>query len=452
MDPTRNTKGHRGDDDGRGPFSRRTFLGTVGAASVALAGCMNGGSDGNGDESNGTGNGNGNESNDTGGDNESGNESDGGEENESNAAAAAIDYGELIDDFQDGGGWFAGGDVQLTPDDSEAVVGEHSLRVESESDVATIAWAAASPLDFSDQYLSMAVKVAAPLGGRLQLGIRAPGSSDRVVSTRRLPPGIDDWFRVDFGYTRGIGNPNFERVQEVRLEMVAPDGGPIQYWVDDFRATPARDESNVIMAFYGGLESHYETVFPLLEERGWTGVAAVSQDLLNRSGRLSIDQLREMRDAGWEVCSFPQHAGRLPQLDAEEQRRVIENNRDYLANRGFEDGSRHFFAPYNTMNTDTLNVLRDTHELGFLFGGNSSGIPPTGRHTVSTINGGDYDSSRAAILRADIHNQVVVPYFEEIGEEGMAVEDFEAQLDRIEDNSYGSGLVPITPSELLEYY
>lgn len=47
---------------------------------------------------------------------------------------------------------------------------------------------------------------------------------------------------------------------------------------------------------------------------------------------------------------------------------------------------------------------------------------------------------------------MVVPYFEQVGGDGMSIEDFEAQLDRIETNSYGNGLVPITPSQLLEYY
>jgi hypothetical protein len=409
------------------------------------------------DESGGNGGENGNESAEGENETDDGNgDEDEGEENGSNAAAAAIDYGELIDDFQDGGGWYDLQGEQLTPDENEAVVGEHSLRVESENNVSTIAWSPASPLDLSEQYVSFAVKIAAPLGGRLQFEVRAPGSSDRVVSTRRLPSGVDEWFRIDFGYTRGVGSPDFSDVQEVRLEMVAPEDGEIQYWVDDMRTTPAQDDSNVIMVFYGGLESHYETVFPLLEERGWVGALGISQNLLNVSGRLDIDQLREMRDAGWDVCSYPMHAGDLTQFDTDEQRRIIENNRDYLANRGFEDGARHFFTPQNRMNTDLLNVLRETHETAFVAGANSSGIPPTGRHTISAINGADYDSSRAAILRADQHDQVVVPYFQEIGEEGMSVEDFEAQLDRIanedDDTAYGDGLTPITPSQLFDYY
>ncbi|MEM4782662.1 MAG: polysaccharide deacetylase family protein [Halalkalicoccus sp.] len=411
--------------------------------------------DDNGENDNGNGNGGNDdgEGNGNGDENENGENGGNGGEPSEGARAAAIDYGEQIDDFAGGGNWFAFDDEQLTADDSEVVSGENSLRVEKPGGgTAIIGRAFSSAFDLSEQYVSIALKVAAPVGGQFQLEVRAPGGDDRVTATRRLPSGVDEWFRVDLGYSLGFGSPDFTNVQEIRLAMSGPEGEDIQFWVDDMRTTPAQDESNVILAFYGGLESHYETVFPLLEERGWVGALGISQDLLNRPGRLDIDQLREMRDAGWDVCSYPMHAGDMTGLSADEQRRVVESNRDYLANRGFEDGARHFFTPRNRMNTDLLNVLRDTHETAFVFGANSSGIPPTGRHTIPAINGSDYDGSRAPILRADIHNQVVVPYFEDIGEEGMSVEDFEAQLDRIEDNTYGGGLEPITPTQLLERY
>lgn len=432
--------------DMRKSLSRRTFLGTVGVSSIALAGCMDGGNGTNG-------NGNNDDGNTSGGNGDNGTDdgTDNGDGSNETAQAAATEYGDVLDDFESVN-WYALRDEQINPDDSQSVTGDQSMVVESDSNVSTVAWAPSSPIDLTDQYLSAAVKVNSPVGGRLSLHVRAPNGDNYVTSARALPSGVDQWFRVDFGYTVGYGSPDFSQVQELRLEMVAPEDGSIEYRVDDLRTTPAQDESNIILAFYGGLEEHYETVFPMLEERGWVGTLGISQDYLNTSGRLNIEQLREMRDAGWDVCSYPMHAGDLTQLSAEEQRRVIENNRDYLANRGFEDGSQHFFTPRNRMNNDLLNVLRDTHETAYVFGACSSGIPATGRHTISAISGSSYESTRKPILRADIHNQVVVPYFEHIGEEGMSVEEFEMQLDRIEDNSYGGGLEPITPTQLLEYY
>ncbi|WP_238532745.1 polysaccharide deacetylase family protein [Halalkalicoccus jeotgali] len=431
----------------RKSLSRRTFIGTVGASSIALAGCMGDGNDTNGNDNDDNNSGNGSNNDSGTGNGDDNNNDDGPSEA---AQAAQTEYGEVLDDFESVN-WYALRDEQVNPD-GQAVTGSQSMLVETDSNVSTVALAPSSPLDLTDQYLSAAVKVTSPVGGRLSMHVRAPNGDNYVTSARTLPSGVDEWFRVDFGYTVGYGGPDFSEVQEIRLEMVAPDGESIEYRVDDLRTTPAQDESNVILAFYGGLEEHYETVFPMLEERGWVGTLGISQDYLNTSGRLNIEQLREMRDAGWDVCSYPMHAGDLTQYGAEEQRRIVENNRDYLANRGFEDGSQHFFTPRNRMNNDLLNVLRDTHETAYVFGGCSSGIPPTGRHTISAISGSSYQSTRKPILRADIHNQVVVPYFEHIGEEGMSVEEFEMQLDRIEDNSYGAGLEPITPTQLLENY
>ncbi|MCL7417686.1 MAG: polysaccharide deacetylase family protein, partial [Halalkalicoccus sp.] len=400
----------------RKPLSRRAFIGTVGVSSIALAGCMGDGNDTTGNDNNGNGNGNGS-GNDNDTDAGNGNDTDNGGGSNEAAQAAQTEYGEVLDDFESIN-WYALRNEQIEPDDTQAVTGNQSMAVTLDSNVSTVALAPSSALDLTDQYLSAAVKVNSPVGGRLSLHVRAPNGDNYVTSARTLPSGVDEWFRVDFGYTVGYGGPDFSQVQELRLEMVGPDGSSVDYRIDDLRTTPAQDESNIILAFYGGLEEHYETVFPMLEERGWVGTLGISQDYLNTSGRLSIDQLREMRDAGWDVCSYPMHAGDMTQYGMEEQRRIVENNRDYLANRGFEEGSQHFFTPRNRMNNDLLNVLRDTHETAYVFGGCSSGIPPTGRHSISAISGSSYQSTRKPILRADIHNQVVVPYFEHIGPEG----------------------------------
>lgn len=88
-----------GDGDTKTPVSRRALLGTIGIASVSLAGCMNmnGGNGGNGTDGNETGNdADGNTTDDGGG---GGNEA-------ASLSAVRTDYGELIDDSQDGGTWF----------------------------------------------------------------------------------------------------------------------------------------------------------------------------------------------------------------------------------------------------------------------------------------------------------------------------------------------------------
>lgn len=117
-----------GDGDTKTPVSRRALLGTVGIASVSLAGCMNmnGGNGGNGTDGNETGNDTDGNTTDDGG---------GGGNEAASLSAVRTDYGELIDDFQDGGTWFTfdGSEATLTPDGEQAVVGDHSLLIESDS-------------------------------------------------------------------------------------------------------------------------------------------------------------------------------------------------------------------------------------------------------------------------------------------------------------------------------
>lgn len=100
------------------------------------------------------------------------------------------------------------------------------------------------------------------------------------------------------------------------------------------------------------VETQHSRAFPILEEYGYPAVAAVVPNSLNREGRLSIDQLREMRDAGWNIASHPEHGTGLADMDPEEARGFIESDFEYLDNRGFPDGARHMFVPYHNINQE----------------------------------------------------------------------------------------------------
>lgn len=363
-------------------------------------------------------------------------------------ARATIDWGEEIGNFED---WFGLAGTHVFPNDEAGLGDTPALEAEiPDATYGTMGYQFPEPLELGTRHLSTAVKVADPAGGQLEIRLRAPGSDDRLVCARRLPSGMRDWMRVDMGVTRGKGSPDLQNVTELRLHVAGAEETDVRYWIDDIRLTESSGESFAILAFYGGRQEHYDTVFPILEDRGFEAAVPVNPGSIGRSGRMGIDELRALRDAGWDVCSFPSGAGALPELHDHEQEREITNTQEELIERGFEDGARHFFAPRHRMDGHTIDVVQEVHETGFLFGGNSAGMPPTAPHTLPVINGGDYDGSRSVILRADRHEQLVVLAFDRIGEEGMSVEDFERQLDRIEDNDYAGGLNVITPSTLVD--
>lgn len=364
----------------------------------------------------------------------------------------AIDYGELLTDFSDER-FFALRGESISLDQGQAISGKYALRIENpESGTSTVGYAPTQGLSIEGRNLSMAVKVESPVGGRIEVRFRSPDSENRFVATRHLPPEMSDWMRIDFGITRGKGNPDISNIGEIQIGMTGAEASNVRYWIDDIRLTESAGNPQAILAFYGGKTSHYETAFPMLEERGWKAAVPVRPSGIGAEGRMDLEQLREVRDAGWDVCSFPSRGRSLPKMSPEEQRGVIRSDQNALKEQGFPDGARHFFAPFHSINGATVEILRELHSTGFLYGASSVGVPPTEPYTLPTINGGDYDSSRAVILRANRHNQLVTLGFDEIGGEGMPVEDFEAQLDRLENNDYAGGLNVVTPSDVVDQY
>lgn len=436
-----------------GRLRRRTLLASLGAASAGIAGCLDSGPGASDDDSNETDDQDDQDDGDPGGDegSDDSGEDDGNGGEPQGSYQATIDHGEIVSDFTDGEWSGHGGSVTLI-DEDEAISGDVALRVEKESDsYATAGYSFPDGLDVTGKHLSMAVKPEAPLGGEFEIRLRAPDSSNRVVSSKLLPADLEDWMRVDMGFTQGGGSPQLDDVQSIRVHLAGNEETNVGFWIDDFRMTESAGDSYVILAFLGGYESYYDEVFPMLEERGMQAAIPVRPAAVGGT-RIKEDQLLELRDAGWDVCSYPSRGEPLPAMSAEEQREVIEGDQALLADWGFEDGSRHFFSPRNRLSAETLNILADVHDTGFVYGVNSAGMPPTEPLAIPTINGENYESSRSVILRADLHEQLVTLVFDGIGEDGVTIEDLEAQLDRIEENEYAGGLNVITPSQLVDEF
>lgn len=414
---------------------RRTFLATVGLGTAALAGCT-GSFDGlGGDDDN---------------DDSDDNDSDGGDTPPGDVTAPAITAGESIDDFE-GIEWQPMFDHTTVETSADALVGEGSMLVESDDEEVAGAFRIfPDGLDIEGRHLSFAVKVESPLPSRVILEARAPGGSDRLTSARSIPSEFGGWLRMEVGWTGRRGEPNLANVQELRI-YVRPRGdagGSIRFTVDDLRATESADGGSVVLTFDDAVASQYTTALPMLEERGWPGVAAIIPGSLNRPDRLTLGQCRELRDAGWDVSAHPHTA--LPEMASSEERvKYLQDARDYIANRIGEAGARHYFAPYNRMDAASLEDVREVFESSFIFGGQPNAAPPTDGHMLSRVNGGDASALTEMFDLAADYNQVVVTMVHGVGDgdlDDTTEDEFEALLDEIE----ARDLDVVTASELLD--
>ncbi|MFP8889896.1 polysaccharide deacetylase family protein [Natrialbaceae archaeon A-CW2] len=427
----------------RETISRRRALATLGVTSATLAGCTeylpNETSEITGEEPN-ENTVNGSDSN-----GESTAES-------SDVRWPAIDTGEGLSDFENLDRWEARtGHIEAAPD--EARTGSQAAVLKSDGENAEMRRFFPEGLDLEGWDTSVAIK--AEEVSRVVVEFIAPTRDQRLTTVRPIPDEFDGWFRLDCGYEhKPEGEPVLSDVSQLNIVAVGPEGGPTRIVVDDLRRTEAVDNGKAILAFYGGHDSHYEIAAELLEERGWAGAVPVDPGRVGGEGRVDFPELRQLRDRGWDVCSYPRSERDITEQPEDRQRTVIGTARNSLADHGFPDGARHFFAPdWRRMDDTTHTIVRELHESGFLFGSCPAGAPPTGMHMTPVIWGPALRNGvRRHINLCDQYRQLTViripPILDEEDVEGdaMSLDDFEHLLDHIEHR----GLDVITPSDLVD--
>jgi peptidoglycan/xylan/chitin deacetylase (PgdA/CDA1 family) len=210
-----------------------------------------------------------------------------------------------------------------------------------------------------------------------------------------------------------------------------------------------------MLTFDDAVESQSENAFPLFEERDMQAVAAVVPNSLNRENRLMIDQIREMRDAGWDISSHPEGEAFTELEDTDAIRQDIEAAHDYLDNRGFPNGVRHMFVPYHNTNEEVVEITREYHELSSYFGGSLNAVPFTDLMHLSRVNMFDLDAFTSMIDIAAEYNQLaiglahgVVPE-DELDDDPLADMTIE-QLERLLDYVEESDVQLVTASELVD--
>ena len=87
----------------------------------------------------------------------------------------------------------------------------------------------------------------------------------------------------------------------------------------------------VIITFDDANEDNYSYAFPILKKYGFTGVLYVPFDYIGTNNYLTVDQIKEMAAAGWEVGSHSlSHSMDFPIMDPPSMRSEIVDSRKKL--------------------------------------------------------------------------------------------------------------------------
>ncbi|WP_436347803.1 polysaccharide deacetylase family protein [Natronorubrum sp. FCH18a] len=360
--------------------------------------------------------------------------------------------GESIEDFEDLDGWASMIDAgDLEAETNAPYAGSQSARLTAteDTDRAAVYQVRSDGTDLSERNLSLAVNFTGRDQLHLSLELHAPNSRNAYAMNRTLTGPTDRWVRVDFG-TSGIdGQPDLTDVREIRLtaRRRGDQSGSIDCRIDDLRAVDRPETGKVLLLFDGTLESHYENALEPMADYDFAGVEAVIYEALGESDRLTIDELGELDDAGWDMAARPRTGARfLHEYSPEEQEGAIRRTKAFLENRGFEDGARHFVTPRNVLGPETIDLVREYHEQAFRYGGAPNALPLTDPHNLGVFSGTDGETTKRYVDRAAEYGQLAVLHFEHIGEDGLSTEAFEDLLEHVDD----ADVEVVTASELLE--
>ncbi len=330
---------------------------------------------------------------------------------EGDVTAPGLTHGDLLDDFAEPSVWTAiEGTHSVTED--RTLVGDRALWVGNENGRRVGVYRAFDePLDLDDRQLSVALALDEPADVTVTVECQAPDADHSLISSRRVPPELDDWLRLDVGYTDREGEPDHTSVEGIRIWAERASEERIGFTLDDLRATQSHGSGGVVLAFDGGPGSAYDEILEITEESDSSGVLGVRPSLIDEPGGLPLAYLETFGERGWDVASYPLRSDPLPELPADDQRTVIEADSRRLADLGFEGGARHFLASGNRIDASTLEAVRNTHETGFLSGGAPNAFPPSDLHTLSMADGTDSAVVPRLVELATAYGQLLVLRF-----------------------------------------
>lgn len=428
---------------------RRRFVAALGAAGLSsgLAGCAVTDDSGPGNETDGS---DGNETDGT-----SGNETDGDGDGGDGGPNRDHDR-EVVDDFEDDFDLWRDLDTygEFGAETEDPYDGSRSLRFVADEDepYVGVTRAFSDPIDMSGKTLSVALKVNEPEVYRIEIRLLAPGQGNMVHLNRTHAGPTGTWLRVDLGATSETGSPDIGEVYEIQVVGRAARGeDPVDFVVDAIHLDDAPDQGMVMLTWTGDHESQFRAA-EMMREYDFPGVAGVVHQTVGGGNRLDIPQLREMQQAGWDVVSFPHPpngSGPLSQFDENRQRQIIEDSRQWLRQRGFEEGANHYIAPGDHRDATNLELLREIHESSMSFGGANIGVPLSDPHTIGWFSGGNLGTVGDYVDLAEKYNQLSAPMWSILGEEydnhEITEDEYESLLEYVDERD----VRVVTPSDLV---
>jgi peptidoglycan/xylan/chitin deacetylase (PgdA/CDA1 family) len=330
----------------RTAVTKRTFLASVGTACVA--GCL-GTSNGNG---------NGNSTDNSTNSTDSGSEPEPEPEPEEpplfldgDSREELWDRGESWEDCESLDDWEVHSG-SLEPS-SNAYRGSQSAHLTSAGDDEVRVRIPIEGYDLTETTFSLAMYIDTP-GNHYSpsFDVNAPECGRELNFRTRNKIDEPGWIRYDLG----ISLTSALKSADESYMTISWAGSDIDWCLDDIRAVPVERDPKLFVQFDDSLRTTYDTAFPIMEEYG---ITATNFAITGREGadrHLTLEQMEELQDAGWEFGSHTHTHRRTGELSLDEQREELEKSKEWLLDHGFTQAASTFAYPFGSFTTDTMDL------------------------------------------------------------------------------------------------
>jgi peptidoglycan/xylan/chitin deacetylase (PgdA/CDA1 family) len=309
---------------------------------------------------------------------------------EDDAAEESTD--ELLFDFQDIDEWEAVAGT-VSPDREEYVTGDASARLDGSTDPVIRFERTGLDLDLTEQRpsivarchsqnLSEAVDVIAyDIAGNMMRFRTRFFKTGEETTFMPLDMGINDW-------DEGVDLSAIETLR-IQIRFGATSSGIL--WVDSVYLTPVPETPALMIQWDDGYASQYTEALPIQREYDIPSTTFLNTDNIGDGGRLSLEQLTELQNAGWEIGSHLRTHENLRDLTRREQEVQIRGSKEWLIENGFETGSEFVSYPFGTYDQSGYELVEEQYTYAMVGGEPGYGLPRNpahvGRSSERTLGG-----------------------------------------------------------------
>ena len=153
--------------------------------------------------------------------------------------------------------------------------------------------------DLTETSFSVAMYIETP-GPQIgpSFDVNAPACETELHFRTRHKIDMPGWIRYDLGISHTSA---LESTEESYMTISWVDD--VDWYLADIRAVPVEEEPRLFIQFDDSLRTTYDTAFPIMREYGIEATVFTITGREGYSSHLTLSQMKEMQDAGWEFGS-----------------------------------------------------------------------------------------------------------------------------------------------------